>query len=481
MHQSWRSSGIYAIEDEQDTPIPSPLNAPRKSRDDENLNAIELKVLKAQKDREEPQSEPDVAVITFQSFSLLSFRSDPWLRFPASPLVPPILSRKPGRRLAPPKTSSRAFLKLFKDPGTGNASGDSDSDSPTSSTVHPSSEDLRSSHMDVDAPDAGAERDSSTSPTASHMRTNDDSSTPAQPSKRHRREPQYAETYNVVKGPSPLVTPSPPCKRRKYCDGLRMRRAGSSPTSLVASDAFAASGSACMMAFAVNVKISDNGVVGQVEGEYGSSPCDVDRLGEAGGGRVVVSDPEDVDVSLVLLPRKYGLVVEADVSLDGYCAFRWPVYLMAVASLYAQLNPFRLDSALVGLRPAMYTYPDAAPEFPCATQSGFSPVMTSYGDFGAVFFIGVRLRSQTAYMTARPQNDFGSPLARRARLCLAMVPLRRSAAPLLRCVVWGQLASRALRREVFVEDTASVFLAVIGTEDLDVDALLRFIEASKSP
>jgi hypothetical protein len=28
-------------------------------------------------------------------------------------------------------------------------------------------------------------------------------------------------------------------------------------------------------------------------------------------------------------------------------------------------------------------------------RSGFSPVTTSYGDFGVVFFVGVRLRSQT--------------------------------------------------------------------------------------
>ncbi|KAF7336495.1 hypothetical protein MSAN_02304200 [Mycena sanguinolenta] len=239
-------------DDEQDTPTPLPPKAPRKSRDDlsgnqlipdrtrgrrqpsekqaandkENLNAMELKVLKAQKDlekarrqlskqnktatqrtadddgleSEEPQSEPDVATITFQSSSIR-----PLAPLPREPSRPTGIVKKTKQKThAPPKTSSRAFLKLPENPGTGNASDDSDSDSPTPSTVHPSSEGLRPSNMDVDAPDAGAERDShahdSTSPTASRKRTNDDSSTPAQPSKRHRREPQYAETYNAVKG-----------------------------------------------------------------------------------------------------------------------------------------------------------------------------------------------------------------------------------------------------------------------------------------
>jgi hypothetical protein len=44
-------------------------------------------------------------------------------------------------------------------------------------------------------------------------------------------------------------------------------------------------------------------------------------------------------------------------------------------------------------------------------RSGLLPVRRSYGDMGTVFFVGVRLRSQTPYKTASPQNCFGRPLA----------------------------------------------------------------------
>ncbi|KAF7372732.1 hypothetical protein MSAN_00478500 [Mycena sanguinolenta] len=146
---------------------------------------------------EEPQSEPDGDVITFQSSSIRPLAPLPMER----PRLTSVVKKTKQTAHAPPKTSSRAFLNLPEDPGHGNASDDSDSDSPTSSTVHPSSEDAMPSDMDLNAPEAGAERDShthgTTPPVASRKRTSNDTPPAAPPAKRHRREAQFADTYKA--------------------------------------------------------------------------------------------------------------------------------------------------------------------------------------------------------------------------------------------------------------------------------------------
>ncbi|KAF7353285.1 hypothetical protein MSAN_01516500 [Mycena sanguinolenta] len=254
-------------EDEADAPAPPPPKAPRKSRDDlsgnqlipgaysrapsalkeagckwydyslhvlailttlwhsdkENLEAMEQRLKKAQKDfekatrhfhkqnkaaaqqtanddgleSEEPQSEPDIDAITFQSSSIRPLAPLPL----ECPRPISILKKTKQNAHAPVKTSSRAFLNLPEDPAHGDVSDDSDSDSPTPSTIHPSSEGAMPSDMDVDAPEAGAERDShthgTTPPAASRKRTSDNTSSPPPLAKRHRHEPQFTDTYKA--------------------------------------------------------------------------------------------------------------------------------------------------------------------------------------------------------------------------------------------------------------------------------------------
>ncbi|KAJ7870154.1 hypothetical protein B0H14DRAFT_3440202 [Mycena olivaceomarginata] len=249
---------VDSSEDEDGTPTPPPSRAHRKSRDDvsgnqtfpdrtrghrqpstkqaatdkENIDAMKRKLDKAQKDldrakrklgkqskaaaqptladdgleSEEPQSEPEGAAITFQSSSII-----PLAPLPREPPRPTAIVKKTKQKAhAPPKTSSRAFVTLPDNPIIRNASDDSDSDVPTSSTAHPSSEGPRSSDMDVDAPDPGSERDShthgSTPPATSRKRPNQDPAPPPEAPKRQRREPQFADEYKAVKGAKPKAS-----------------------------------------------------------------------------------------------------------------------------------------------------------------------------------------------------------------------------------------------------------------------------------